>query len=237
MRNSNILSLFRNSKELPKNYGLGIDERVVEYPWVFAHLGQAESKILDAGSTFNYESIVTNKVILNKDLTIFTLDKEPKNFPRGNINYVYGDLRSMLFKDSSFDTVVCISTLEHVGMDNSIYSGDAKFNQNQEEDYLLAVREMHRALRPGGQLLLTVPYGKRISYGFFQQFDDDMIRKVGHEFGSNSFSPDYYKLLASGWAKSSKEQCSDVEYGKKVVTKMGNTISTAQAVACIKLIK
>lgn len=44
------------------------------------------------------------------------------------------------FGDESFDNIVCVEVLEHV------------FNFNQ------LIREMHRVLRPGGKLLITVPF-------------------------------------------------------------------------------
>lgn len=44
------------------------------------------------------------------------------------------------FPDASFDSVVCMSALEHI------------------RDYPAALSEMHRVLKPGGQLLLCVPW-------------------------------------------------------------------------------
>ena len=44
----------------------------------------------------------------------------------------------------AFDTVICLNVLEHV------------------RDPLLALRNMHTALQPGGRLLLYVPQGQRL---------------------------------------------------------------------------
>jgi hypothetical protein len=33
-----LLARFRDGRPLPPAYGLGLDERIVEYPWVIAHL-------------------------------------------------------------------------------------------------------------------------------------------------------------------------------------------------------
>jgi ubiquinone/menaquinone biosynthesis C-methylase UbiE len=45
---------------------------------------------------------------------------------QNNISYVYGDLRNTILKDQCFDEIVCISTLEHIGMDNTmLYTKDS----------------------------------------------------------------------------------------------------------------
>jgi len=46
---------------------------------------------------------------------------------------------AMTFPDAHFDTIVSIETLEHI------------------PDLAAAVKEMHRVLRPGGELIITVP--------------------------------------------------------------------------------
>lgn len=51
------------------------------------------------------------------------------------------DVRRLPFPDSSFDTVVSISTLDHF---------------ESREDIGVALREITRVLRPGGQLLMTL---------------------------------------------------------------------------------
>jgi len=50
-----ILQTFLKSEALPKNYGRGLDERIVEYPWLMSRLGNRSSKLLDLGSTLNHE--------------------------------------------------------------------------------------------------------------------------------------------------------------------------------------
>jgi SAM-dependent methyltransferase len=50
-----------------------------------------------------------------------------------------GDICALPFADGSFDLVLATDIIEHV------------------DDDLLALRELHRVLRPGGYLLLTVP--------------------------------------------------------------------------------
>src|SRR5688572_16800592 len=54
-----ILELFAESKALPNGYGWRLDERIVEYPWLLAHLEQSMLTTLDAGSALNHLHLVT----------------------------------------------------------------------------------------------------------------------------------------------------------------------------------
>src|SRR5207237_140956 len=55
---------------------------------------------------------------------------------------VIGDVRQLPFEDGSFDLVLCISTLEHVGRDNTVY-GLAR--EEDEEGLDAALRELRRS--------------------------------------------------------------------------------------------
>jgi ubiquinone/menaquinone biosynthesis C-methylase UbiE len=61
------------------------------------------------------------------------------------------DARSTGFRDRTFDQVVSISTLEHIGLACGISdkNGDAK-----------ALQEIFRVLKKGGSAIITVPYGR-----------------------------------------------------------------------------
>jgi SAM-dependent methyltransferase len=59
---------------------------------------------------------------------------------------VYYEGRVMPFADSTFDCALCIEVLEHA------------------EDPQLLVAEMARVLRPGGELLLSVPWSARLHH-------------------------------------------------------------------------
>lgn len=58
---------------------------------------------------------------------------------RGLDELVVGDVLRLPFRDGSFDLAVALDLLEHVG------------------DDIGAVRELHRVLKPGGRLVITVP--------------------------------------------------------------------------------
>src|SRR3989339_1099649 len=43
---------------LGAGYGIRLDERIVEYPWLFSRLPAARGNLLDAGSALNYKYLL-----------------------------------------------------------------------------------------------------------------------------------------------------------------------------------
>ena len=152
-----ILKLFKLKKTLPSQFGWRIDERIVEYPWLLSQLNEENNRVLDAGSALNFLPTLQYLQKLNRDVTIMTLAPEDKAFWNKSISYHYGDLRQLPFRDEWFDEIVSISTIEHVGFDNTIYGASKEYS---EEGYLQVVNELWRVLAPEGTLYITVPYGQ-----------------------------------------------------------------------------
>jgi ubiquinone/menaquinone biosynthesis C-methylase UbiE len=145
-----------------------------------------------------------------------------------------------LFHDESFDEIVCISTLEHIGMDNTmLYSSDANFEENRPADYLQAVQEFRRLLKPDGKLLVTVPYGRYENHGWLQQFDRGMVEAVLLSFDGTTSAVTYYQYGTQGWQVSSPDECSNCTYFD-IHHRTGyepDYVAAARAVACIEMIK
>jgi hypothetical protein len=167
-----LMERFTESGSLPLSYGVGIDERCIEYPWFISKLGTENSRLLDAGSTLNYAAMLDLPQISSKKLHIVTLAPEGTQFADRGVGYLYEDLCSLPLQDQLYDIIACISTLEHVGCDNTLYTHDNSYAENRPNDYLLAIKEMARVLKPGGALFLTVPFGKYAHHRSFQLFDD-----------------------------------------------------------------
>ena len=234
------VNLFKN-KSLPRDFAKGIDERAVEYPWIFSKLSAGNGMLLDAGSTFNFDFIVEHPEIKKKELTIYTFFPEKNCFYKNRINYVYGDLRQLYFRDTVFDEIVSQSTIEHIDMDNSIYGYEESNEKGKKSyEYLNAVAEMIRVLKPNGRLLLTFPFGKYENHGFFQQFDQEMLERLLDLFKEKGKTDmDYFKYEAEGWRFARKEEMSNVESynphsGKG---KLNDGAAHCRGIACIEFIK
>jgi SAM-dependent methyltransferase len=234
-----IEEILSGEKILADFKGERVDERLVEYLWLMENLPEEQANLLDAGSALNFEIILNQHKLSNKKITIVNLNPEKNCFARRGVSYLYEDLRNLPFKSDYFDIITCISTLEHIGMDNTkIYTVDPKYKENKVGDYLVVATELKRILKPGGSLFITVPFGKYRDFGFFQQFDQDMINRLESLFGTDKCIEAYYKYAEDGWQISSQSECASAEYvlaDKARVSTLGP--AAASAVACLKLTK
>jgi SAM-dependent methyltransferase len=242
--NEALLESFRRGEALPPGYGIGIDERVVEYPWTYARLPRGGGRVLDAGSTLNYAFLVAHPLIRAKKLHILTLVPERRCHCVIGVSHIYDELRSIPISTGYYDIVTCISTLEHIGMDNTLFRGG---KEDAPDDYLIAVREMWRVLRPGGVLLLTVPFGPYKNFGSFQLFDKRLIDNVIGAFAPSNVEESYFRYTAQGWSLSDALACADAEYVPWIMQSakerpmqcpvQPDNAAAARAVACLKMAK
>jgi SAM-dependent methyltransferase len=244
-----ILAQFR-AGELPKRFGVGFDERCVEYPWLFSQLHGAPESVLDAGSALNHEFILDHPVFRKKQLSIVTLAPEGVCFWQRGISYLYGDLRDLPIRDEYCDTIVCLSTLEHVGCDNSIYRKDGSAREERLGDFVLVMKSLYRVLKPGGSLFLTVPFGVYRYFGAFQQFDRDLLSRAVAAFGeARALSESFYRYDRDGWHTAKAADCAACQYvhwvadvwlsgqWPKPLPVERDRAAAARAVACVRLTK
>jgi SAM-dependent methyltransferase len=239
LENKNLLDCFLHNRVLPAQYGYRLDERIVEYPWILARLGVAGRLLLDAGSALNFPYILDRPELNRRSVVIYNLS--PENVVRrNNVSYIYGDLRQTILKSECFDEIVCISTLEHVGMDNTfLYSKDPRLKECRHDDFRDVVREFKRVLKPGGKLFITVPYGRYKNYGWLQQFDKKMVEAVLAVFGGSASTVTYYKYFADAWQVAEASVCAESSYFD-IHHRSGyepDYVAAARAIACIEMEK
>ncbi len=236
-----ILKLFNLKQTLPPQFGWHIDERIVEYPWLLSQLNEGNKRVLDAGSALNFLPTLQYLQKLNRDVTIMTLAPEDKAFWNKSISYHYGDLRQLPFRDEWFDEIVSISTIEHVGFDNTIYGASKEYS---EEGYLQVVNELWRVLAPEGTLYITVPYGQAddiIIDGqiFARQFNATMMSQLLHNLNTSNVEVVYYRYTSEGWILSNQTECDPMHYFN-IHQQRGydeDVAAAARAVCCIKAVK
>lgn len=191
--------------QLPFNHGVGIDERCVEYPWLFDQLRSWRGKLLDAGSTLNHKQLVSKSLTERLQITFANLAIEPICLFPLPVSYILADLCNLPFSNDWFDATTCISVLEHVGLDNAIYghSPSSVTEQKKSWKWTKAVSELTRVTNPNGTIAITVPVGEFKNYGFFQQFDTEMVDRMVELLAEHGqVSKEFYYYGANGWTAS-----------------------------------
>lgn len=224
-----------------------IDERVVEYNWIIQNLKKEtkykKKRLLDAGSTINFNIILK---YLNKDFKIFiqTLFPEPYSKYYDGISYIYSDLREKIFEKNYFDVITCISTLEHIGLENSEYNffnineiKKTKFNINnvKKRDDIIVIKEFNRILKKGGSLLLTVPYGKKNIYKSLRQYDDQMINQIINTFNGKVKNISYATYKNNKWKYCDKKDCIITNFGERI--SKNEIVASARSVVMLHMTK
>lgn len=203
---------FSSGKDLPRGYGFGFSERIVELPWFFSRLPLRHGIHLDAGSSINFEVLLQAKKLQNKKVFIANLNPERNCYWNKSISYYYWDLRHPLVVDNFFDSISCISVLEHIGMDNSGWTGQGKDKEKNGSDFLTVIRDFRRILKAGGNCYISVPYGSHRNYGWLQIFDKKMVNQIIRSFRPKSFRLTYFIYTKEGWQVTDEVRCKQSDY-------------------------
>lgn len=127
-----------------------VNERIVELPWVLRTLAAFPgSRVLDFGcsnSPLSLEMAAMGHKVVGADL-------RPYGYTHPNFELIQGDFLRIPTPEKYFDVVVAVSAVEHVGLDG-VYGGPT-----HESGDRAIVRKFLEVLKPGGALLLTVPFG------------------------------------------------------------------------------
>jgi SAM-dependent methyltransferase len=121
----------------------GINERPVEYRFVFEQLTQAFPRtVLDVGTG----ATALPQLMRTCGFVVTAIDNIRDYWPNGMVNRHYHVLDDDILAPKvrgPFDFITCISTLEHI------------------REPARAVSKMFSLLRPGGRLVLSFPYNER----------------------------------------------------------------------------
>ena len=221
----------KNVKIKKNNY---FDERIIEIPWIVKELKRCKGNLLDVGSTLNFDYII-NSISNLKKIYFNTLYPEKNNFNNKSINYLYEDICSNSFKNRNFDNISCISTLEHIGFDNSHYNYNglskkkAKYN---EFKYLLALESIKKLLKKKGNFFISIPFGNKKTYKNLQQFNSLDLKKIFKIFKGYKKKVIFYRYADGKWSLSNEYECKNI---KPLVKKDDNQfVLSAKSIVLIK---
>ena len=169
--------------------------RIVEYGYVYGKLMDLKpQRALDVGcvALHNY---ISPALAMNGCQTWGVDIRKEWGFKHPNFHFVQGDIRNPLLFGEKFDTIFCISTLEHIGLPG--YYGNTLYDKFGD---VHAVHGMRSCLRDGGTLILTVPYkdtflerpGARV-------YDRPTIQKLLNTFAITNYV--IYKLEKDNWVQ------------------------------------
>jgi len=228
-----LIEAVRSGDALPDGYGAGFDERVVEFAWVAGR--QLGGSVLDAGSTLNHLHLLRRLRPLMDELHIVTLAPEDRAFPSLGVSYVFADLRCLPFRDETYDRVLSISTLEHVGLDLEHFGADGQRAEDPQRAALAAAGELRRVVRAGGEVLLTVPVGVPERFDWVRMLSVAELDALIARFDPVDVEIAYFRH-DDGWRRCDRDGVAGARYrdhlgGAPVV----NRVVAAEAVACVAL--
>ncbi len=123
-----------------------------------------EKKILDVGGGERFGKWLSEYRHLFKNADYKTFD-----YDNSTGADVIGDIHAIPLADETIDAVICSCVLEHV------------------ENPLVAVKELHRILRPGGKIFVHIPstypyHARKGHYPDYWRFFDDTIEVLFKDF-------------------------------------------------------
>jgi SAM-dependent methyltransferase len=183
------------------------DERLVEVPWVLARI--RPGRVLEVGWAFAEPAYIA-ALVEAAPAELVGVDLAAGEAP--GFRTVVADARQLPFEDASFDQVLLVSTLEHIGADNQVYGVDQATDGKGRER---ALRELRRVLDPIGSMLVTVPLGEPHDYGWFRQEDVGGWTRLFTGAGFFVEEQEIYELGGEGWRSAPTFSPAGVVYGTR----------------------
>ena len=203
----------------------GLSNRDTEYDFAYRQVVGERVSVLDVGGS---ESLLPLQFAKRGySVTVCDFREYPEHHP--NLSTIQGDFLANKIPDNSFDFVVMISAIEHIGFGSygaPVYT-DGDF---------MAMSQVKRILKPTGRIVITFPFASKehIVAGFERWYD---ILRVQHLFdGMYILAEEYYaphtKVFGRifKWLPASLEQISNTD---DVIQRYGYQCNACYAVSPI----
>jgi SAM-dependent methyltransferase len=206
-------------------------ERYAEYEFVLRNLISLDimAKILDVGCSTSAFSSMISKLSRNR-CEIIGIDIVNET---GSLGFplILMDAMNLGFKDKTFDQVMCLSAMEHIGIDHESANANNKDSNCRKNGDSLAMTEIWRVLKDRGTLILTVPYGRLI----IKQKDYRVYHKESLSILTDMFfvvRKEFFGLKNGKWTK-----CNELEANNSTLLECSNQKFHSDIIACLLLEK
>jgi SAM-dependent methyltransferase len=128
-------------------------DRDLEWSWMSAQIPEGPGVALDFGPGGSHLALIAAQ--RGFQVTSIDLERPQWMYSHSNLQFVAGDILNFPFQENHFDLVLNCSTVEHVGL-----SGRYGVTEERTDGDLEAMSRLRHLLKPGGQMLLTIPVGR-----------------------------------------------------------------------------
>lgn len=134
-----------------------LHSRCMEYPFAASHLGDAHC-ILDTGTIKSDQIWIS--WLENLPIEVHATDYDAPLRPFKKLIYHQADIRKLPLENEKFDKIFAVSVIEHIGLESPqiLSQNIPEIDANGDVE---AVKELARVLKPGGELVMTFPFGKK----------------------------------------------------------------------------
>ncbi|MEH2286401.1 DUF268 domain-containing protein [Nostoc sp.] len=156
-------------------YWVETTERILEKTFVIHSLAclyqSKDIEILDVGAA---ESLLSYE-LASFNYSVTAIDIRPIVLFHPNLKFVKTDICNPVLPPASFDCVIALSTLEHIGL--GWYGDETGDNYDVK-----AAQKISLLLKPEGSFILTVPYGKKALTPVHRIYNQESLQKLVQDF-------------------------------------------------------
>ncbi|OGO35134.1 MAG: hypothetical protein A2W35_13605 [Chloroflexi bacterium RBG_16_57_11] len=173
-----------------------LHSRCIEYPYAASRVCNVQ-RLLDVGTA---KADLTWIAWLNSlPLEVHTVDYDPPESKFDNCYFYSADVRYLPIPDDIFDIILAVSVIEHIGLEKPLVKG-INLPAISEWGDLDAFKELVRILKPGGNLVMTFPFGvtdNLILDGAARSYTNESIKRF---FGiAHPIALDYFEYQYSNY--------------------------------------
>lgn len=144
----------------------------------------SSSEVIDVGGTLRLDIGKGNRVDKKNEWLMPYVEKVDYKILDPVPDYnpdIIGDIHNLPLESDSIEAILCLAVLEHV------------------ENPIKAMQELHRVLKPGGKLLIYVPFlyyyhAEKGYYGDYWRFTYDTLINFSKPFSYNELCPVRYPI-------------------------------------------